>query len=135
MSEAPTPGPSKRTKYRLKIGKHPVTPRVDVPTGPERPLFRIEWEDPEFGLTVVVRELEDGKMMIDAFCSDAAMLDNLALAVGLVGKPDTMPITKHVYFDTPDPAGCRGSRSFDTFAQAVEYLGPRIGLAVHRLII
>src|SRR5260221_7831937 len=75
-----------------KFGANPVSQFVCAPvcldndsSGP-RPEFKICWEDQQQGVSVVMQERENGRLIADVFCTSAGLLDKAAVSVALVGK-------------------------------------------------
>ena len=125
-----------------KFGANPMSPLVATPTGGDtgdsssaRPEFKIRWEDQEHGLTVLVRERrESGHLVADVFCTDAGQLNKLAVSVALVGTVEDQMIRKTIPLDVPEKAGCSGSADFGPLAEAVNDLGPQLGVVVFMLV-
>jgi len=132
----------KGMKHRSpKFGANPTSPPVPVPVGGDkgdttdpRPAFQIPWEDPQLGLKVLVQEREDGHLIADVFCTNAALLNKAAVSVGLVGTAVDPLIRKSIQLNVPEKNGCRGSWDFGLLTNTVKELGPQIGLIVFLLL-
>src|SRR5262245_7814770 len=115
-----------------KFGARPVSNFVPVPTpvdqgaGPSRPAFRIDWQDQEQGLTVRIRETADGHLSAEVFSTDAALLNQAAVSVGLLGTAEGRLIRKTVPLNVAEPQGCSGSADLGPLADAVQQLGPQL---------
>jgi hypothetical protein len=125
-----------------KFGANPMSPLVATPPGgdradkqPLRPELVIPWEDPEHGLTVLVRERRDsGRLVADVFCTDAAQLNKLAVSVALVGTIEDQMIRKTIPLNVPEKTGCSGSADFGPLTEAVKELGTQLGVVVFMLV-
>jgi hypothetical protein len=122
-----------------KFGANPFSPLVQVPVETDGssdpgPAFKICWEDQQQGLSVVVQERENGRLIADAFSSDPAMVDSAAVSVALVGTTPDQIICKVVPFKVLQKNGCSGSADLGPLAGAVKELGPQIGLVVFLLV-
>jgi hypothetical protein len=123
-----------------KFGANPLSPLVPVPVRPDkgdaapRPAFQLRWEDPQQGLTVLVREQENGRLIANASCTDASLLNKAAMSVGLVGTVENYLIRKTIPLDAPEKTGCSGSADFGPLTEAVKQLGPQLGVVVFLLV-
>ena len=124
-----------------KFGTNPVSLLVSGPMGgPQgassapRLEFRIEWEDAAQGLSVTVRERDDGHLIADVFSTDPARLHKAALSVGLVGTVEEGLIRKTVPLNVPEEDGCSGSADFGPLTAAVKELGSQIGIVAFLLM-
>jgi hypothetical protein len=122
-----------------KFGAQPVSPFFPVPItegepSAVRPEFKICWEDQQQGLSVVVRERENGHLSAAVFCTDAGLLDKAAVSVGLMGATAEHSIHKTIPLNVRDKTGCSGSADFGPLACAVKELGPQLGVVVFLLI-
>jgi hypothetical protein len=125
-----------------KFGANPISPLVPTPSGGDRDdsssartEFKIRWEDQEHGLTVLIRERRDsGHLVGDVFCTDAAQLNKLAVSVALVGTNEDQMIRKTISLDVPETTGCSGSADFGPLIEAVQELGPQLGVVVFMLV-
>jgi len=130
------------TKIRArKFGAKPVSPLVPAPVGGDkgdaaapRAAFKVCWEDPQQGLTVLVRERDNGHLIADVICTEAGLLDKAAVSVGLVGTVVDHLIRKTIPLDVPEKSGCSGSADFGPLADAVKELGPQLGVVVFLLV-
>jgi hypothetical protein len=63
-----------------KFGARPVSDYVTVPVGGRQggvdpqPRFELHWKDEQMGLTAVLREQENGRLIAEVFSSDAGLL-------------------------------------------------------------
>ena len=124
-----------------KFGVNPVSSLVPVPVGGDngdssnpRPQFEIAWEDNQQGLKVLVRERDDGHLIANVLCTDAGLLNKAAVSVGLMGTVEDRLIRKTIPLDVPEATGCSGSADFGPLADAVEELGPQLGVVVFLLV-
>ena len=125
-----------------KFGANPMSPLVATPpggdrgdAGPARTEFKIRWEDPDHGLTVLVRERrESGHLVADVFCTDAGQLNKLAVSVALVGTIEDQMIRKTIPLDVPEKIGCSGSADFGPLTEATKELGAQLGVVVFMLV-
>ena len=92
-------------------------------------LFELHWNDPELGLTVMVREQPSGRLVTDVACADAGLL-NKWVSVALMGTFNTEMVRKTIPLDTPEGAGCGGFADFGPLADAVKLLGPQLRIVV-----
>ena len=125
-----------RTK---KIGPNASSPLFPIPTSgdshPGTPEFVIRWEDPTYGLLVLVRERRDDSHLIaDVVCSNPDQLNKLAVSVALYGTKEMQKIRKTIPLTVPQQTGCSGSADFGLFSAAVEKLGTALGVIVFKLI-
>ncbi len=97
--------------------------------------FAIRWEDQQQGLTVVVREQENGRLIADVFCNNAGLLGKAAVSVGLVGTKEERMIRKTVRLDVPAGSGCSGTADLGPLADAVAELGPKLAVIVILLLV
>ncbi len=134
----PLPGIKLRTH---RFGKRPYSDIVTVPVDGDqpantpRPEFRIHWEDQEHGLTVLMRERGDGRLIADVSCADAGQLNKTFVSVALVGTATGRLIRKTIPLNVAEPPGCRGSADFGSLADAAKELGYQLGLIVFRLLV
>lgn len=133
----PFPLPKGMIRHTTKIGAYPISEFVPVPvsgrngaSSDPRPEFKICWEDQQQGLRVLVREREDGHLIADVFCSNAGLLGQAAMSVGLVGAGTTDVILKAIPLNMPEKNGCSGSADLGSLASAVKQLGSQLGLVV-----
>jgi hypothetical protein len=130
------------TKLRVrKFGAKPVSELVPAPVGGNvaqaaapRPEFKIHWEDQQQGLTVIVRERENGHLVAEVCCSDAGLHNKAAVSVGLVGTVEDHLIRKTIPLDVVVTGGCSGSADFGPLTAAVQELGPQLGVVVFLLV-
>jgi hypothetical protein len=140
----PLPEGYRRRVY--KFGKKPTTGfySVPVPTGNSnavgRPPFAIDWSDAEQGLSVVVREREDGHLIAEVFCTDARLLHKAWVSVGLGGMVDALPISKVIPLNTPaatntpGKGSCSGSADLGLLTDFVKELGSQLALVAFLLL-
>jgi hypothetical protein len=103
------------------------------PSAP-REEFEIRWEDQKQGLTVIVRNRDDGRLIADVFAIDAALLNKAWVSVSLVGKAEHDSERKTIPLDVAEKNGCSGSAEFGPLVDVVNRLGPEIGLVVFLLV-
>jgi hypothetical protein len=130
----------KGVKLRKRIfGPNASSPLFPIPTrgdsNPDTQEFMIRWEDPTYGLTVLVRERsEDSHLIADVVCTNADQLNKLAVSVALYGTKEMQMIRKTIPLAVPQQTGCSGSADFGLFSAAVEKLGTQLGVIVFKLI-
>jgi hypothetical protein len=124
-----------------KFGAEPASPLVPAPVGGDkgpssdpRPEFTLRWEDQQQGLTVLVRERENGHLIADVFCTDAGLLAKAAVSVGLVGTAADHLIRKTIPLNGSEQNSCSGSADFGPLTDVVKELGPRLGIVVFLLV-
>jgi len=96
--------------------------------------FAIRWEDQQQGLTVVVREQENGKLVADVVCNNAGLLGKAAVSVGLVGTIEGRMIRKTVPLNVPASGGCSGTADLGPLGDAVAELGSKLAVVVILLV-
>jgi hypothetical protein len=124
-----------------RFGANPVSSPVPAPVGGNRgdsdaprPEFKLHWEDPQQGLTVIVRERDNGHLIADVFAIDPGLLDKGAISVGLVGTVEGGLIRKTIPLGVPEKDGCSGSADFGPLASAVAELGSPLRAIVYLLV-
>jgi hypothetical protein len=124
-----------------KLGANPVSPLFPVSIGTDnhdspdpRHDFTICWEDPKLGVTVRVREQENGRLIADVFSADAALLDKAWVSVSLIGTGVNHISHKSIPLKVAEKNGCSGSADFGPLADAVKELGPQLGVVVMLLV-
>ncbi len=127
------------TRFKLrtrKFGAKPVSDYVTVPVSGRQggvdpqPRFELHWKDEQMGLTAVVREQENGRLIAEVFSSDAGLLGKAAVSVGLAGKEADHVINKVILLNAPVGNGCGGTVDFGPLADAVKELGTQIAVIV-----
>jgi hypothetical protein len=126
---------------RYVIGTTPVSPPIFLPVDGDqddssapRPPFETSWEDKKLGIRAVVREREDGRLMAQAFCTDAALLNKGTVFVSFGSGRADFNIGKSVRLTAPEEDGCSGSAVLEPFAQVVKDLGPEVRLVLSLLV-
>jgi hypothetical protein len=130
------------TRLRVhKFGRKPVSEFVPAPVSGDkgdaaapRPSFELRWEDPQQGLTVLVRERADGHLIAEVLSTDAGLMNKAAVSVGLIGTLTDHLIRKTIPLGVAEKTGCGGSADFGTLTAAVNALGPRLGVVVILLL-
>jgi hypothetical protein len=123
----------------LKLDSKPALKPVSVPDATQpisatRPAFALHWEDDDQGLSVDVREQEDGHLRADVSVTDVG-LKQAFMSVGLFGSTGEYALVrKTVPLATVDERGCHGSADMGTLANAVKELGHEIGLVCFLVI-
>ena len=124
-----------------KFGTKPFSDFVSASVGPNQSgvtapqsEFTLRWEDAKQGLTVLVREREDGHVIAGVFCTDASLLNKAAVSVGLLGKLEPRPARKTIPLNVPESNGCSGSADFGPLADLVKELGPQLAVLVFLLL-
>jgi hypothetical protein len=139
----PEPFPlPKGMKHRApRFGANPVSPLVPAAIGENgghsseaRPEFKICWEDQKQGLTLVVQERENGRLIAEVLCTNASLPQQAAVSVGLVGTAADHLIRKTIPLGMPENNGRRGSVDFGPLTEAVKELGPRLGVVMFLLV-
>jgi hypothetical protein len=140
VANTPLPLPEAASIRQRKFGSRPVSPLVPTPVGGDRgdasaprAAYKIRWEDCDQGLTVVVRERDNGHLVADVFSTDTSLLGKAAVSVGLVGSAGDETIRVSIFLDVPEEDGCSGSADLGPLAEAVVKLGPELGVVVFLL--
>jgi hypothetical protein len=123
-----------------KFGARPWSALVPAPVGGNldasstpRPEFQIPWEDQQQGLSVLVSEQENGRLVATVACTNACLLGK-AVAVGLTGSAAEHPICKTISLHASETGGCGGAADFGPLTDAVKELGPHLGIVVFLLV-
>ncbi len=131
----------KHWKFRTrKIGAQPVSPLYPVAVARDngnsipQSEFRIDWEDRELGITVQVREREDGHLIAEVRCTYADLIETSAVSVGLFGSAGEYAIRKSILLNVTGNDGRRGSADFGLLTDLVKELGPNLGVVVFLLV-
>ena len=88
----------------------------------------------QLGLKVHVREREDGHLIASVFCTDATLLNKVAVSVAVAGMVEDRLLRKTIFLNVAENNGCSGSADFGLLADAVQTLGPQLGLVVFLLV-
>ena len=99
-----------------------------------RPAFNLGWEDQAFGVSVVMHEQQDGRLLAEVSCTRTDLLDTSAVSVALMGMQEGQLLRKTVFLTVSENKGRSGSKDFGTLAAAVKEVGPQISLLVFLMI-
>jgi hypothetical protein len=137
----PLPLPEGVKLRTRKFGTNPTSALVPVPVGngtgdssAPREEFGLDWEDPALGLTLRVRERDNGHLIAEVFSTDPARLNKAAVSVGLVGTVENGQLRKTIALTVAEENGCSGSADFGPLSAAVKELGPQIGVVAFLVV-
>lgn len=130
--EGESRSPERGKPRTRKFGRNPISILTPLPQTRGEMAgsgFKIQWEDHEEGLTVLVRETE-GTLIADVFCDDSSQAGQLAVSVALVGTAVGEMIRKTIRLTDAHATRCSGRADFGLLSEAVELLGDRLGVIV-----
>ncbi len=119
-----------------RFGANPVSSFVPVPVRDDKgdtlpqSAFKLSWEDREQGLTVIVKEQNNGHLIANVFSTDASLLNKAVVSVALIGKMGNETIHKSIPLNVPEKDGSSGSKDFGLLTEAMKELGSLLGLIV-----
>ncbi len=121
---------------RRIFGTKPVSPLYPVrsSTGDANPAsnspLKIQWDDPDLKIAVLVRERDDGRLIAEVSSPDASLLNKGVISVGIMGTVEDGMLHKMIPLSVPEKNGCSGFADFGPIASAVAELGSQFRVIV-----